>query len=1280
MTGRGSGSTANDRQGQQGQGNNNNSNDIRLTTSPTQFTPTGQIPASPTLPVVVTPPAPSASTSTPAGSSSSYNYYPRDRSDLALPRKSTSTSGRSSIASQEDTVGPMPHFTRGRDPAPGRTSESSSRSVSRSNFSVQLSEHTRSVHTDEPEDPSDMFQIDHSQLVPQIADLPRGEHIVHHHNGVDESHPAVPRDGRQYVEDLDLIDMSDGLETVSTNPNGSRQRTILRYIFSLLSMIYYMLISGGVKTGKVKHTQLEGDFERAKLKENKHSVWSIMARTHPDPEDLKQFIEDEKWYRWRRHVLKTHRLKIGKQAKEVKSHRNSIASESGMFWNRKKNNGPSEYTRSSSAPLFKTGFSMGTRSSSFGTPPSTPSSPTPSSSTVQPHLYLHEWQKEISRKDTSIDKVLHLLDAPNHSLDDRARIIRDGILAELDRWYKVDEEGNKRLLELYAKEIIMERGPDGETILHYALINRRALMLQYLLGYGKYAKEEDRFPYLSCLINKVYEGAVYWGQHVCHIAVVSYGDNITMLKRLVERGADVHKARARGIFFQEEGGDFYMGETVLAFAAVMGHQRIVNYLIRELLYDPNVTDSRGNTVLHVLAWHGYYSNHREWHSNPKKSKTPPVKIVKGKIYDQLASGGDAIFDNPRMPADALSDDARVEFENEFMDDDVKAYFEAEKQKALQPHVDQTQPQRQPQYTDSTKELNLTPEQSKLIHECRSADDTLANDAKLTPLIVAASKGKASMVQALLDYKMEPMWTYGSIRKTRLNLGELDTFREEATMNHEKGALEIAVRNNDSDIVSLPVFQRLLECKWSLYGERVALWRFFNQLTYLIVFTIALALLPNDASYYGTDTQNRSRLDYGKAFGRLFITGNSIDENNNYVYDQDVKQFFRFFLEITLVIWSVFNFVRECNEVRAAGIRRYFTGFGWFENILQWVDIVLFFMGFGFRFAVWNFAETVTWGLYAIMAWASLLNSASISSTFGCLTVILWRIITLDVVNFGIILTVFLFGFGSALWLEMAPFADFVYNSQNDGVDITQPPNVGYTEWRRLIPGALVWWIRLFLGQGANFDDYRNSGSAFTLVLFLSFALLINILLVNVFIAMINQTFSKIIGESERQWRLMWANTIMEMDEKINSRDAKSRKKDSKRPYPITRIGIPNIATVFKPAGWLAQKEDSVAAQAKKLFKWFGGRSNGQDSNGGSQSQSAQGQTKEIYYNFEFLLEYRTGSDLPLHVTASLDYDSPLSVAHSFESFQNSTGWSTAVGGWASQGISSTPRKIKTRRA
>ncbi|KAJ3277384.1 hypothetical protein HDU76_010401, partial [Blyttiomyces sp. JEL0837] len=82
----------------------------------------------------------------------------------------------------------------------------------------------------------------------------------------------------------------------------------------------------------------------------------------------------------------------------------------------------------------------------------------------------YEWQKEIERTEISIYKLYLLLDAHDDVLDNRGKKIRDGIVAELKRWFEMDEVVNNERLEVYAKEIISERGPNGETILHYALM------------------------------------------------------------------------------------------------------------------------------------------------------------------------------------------------------------------------------------------------------------------------------------------------------------------------------------------------------------------------------------------------------------------------------------------------------------------------------------------------------------------------------------------------------------------------------------------------------------------------------------------------------------------------------------------------------------------------------------------------------------------------------------------------------------------------------------------
>ncbi|XP_052789799.1 transient receptor potential cation channel subfamily V member 6-like isoform X9 [Mya arenaria] len=158
---------------------------------------------------------------------------------------------------------------------------------------------------------------------------------------------------------------------------------------------------------------------------------------------------------------------------------------------------------------------------------------------------------------------------------------------------------------------IEERGTVGETILHLCLLNSSIihanLAKRLLLHFPK-------------LINDIYLGEEYYGENTLHMAIVI--EDPCMVKYLLDKGADYHQ-RCCGAFFtpfdQKDSrtdsvdhewvdvcaktnyeGHVYFGEYPLSFAACLGQEECVRLLIAKGA-NPNLQDSNGNTVMHMLV-------------------------------------------------------------------------------------------------------------------------------------------------------------------------------------------------------------------------------------------------------------------------------------------------------------------------------------------------------------------------------------------------------------------------------------------------------------------------------------------------------------------------------------------------------------------------------------------------------------------------------------------------------------------------------------------------------
>ncbi|XP_056300405.1 transient receptor potential cation channel subfamily V member 1 isoform X2 [Pseudoliparis swirei] len=112
-------------------------------------------------------------------------------------------------------------------------------------------------------------------------------------------------------------------------------------------------------------------------------------------------------------------------------------------------------------------------------------------------------------------------------------------------------------------------------------------------------------------VNAAYTNSYYKGQTALHIAIERR--NISYVKLLVSKGADVH-AKACGVFFQpHDGPNFYFGELPLSLAACTNQPTVVDFLMENEYQraTAQMADSQGNTVLHALVMVADYSKDKD---------------------------------------------------------------------------------------------------------------------------------------------------------------------------------------------------------------------------------------------------------------------------------------------------------------------------------------------------------------------------------------------------------------------------------------------------------------------------------------------------------------------------------------------------------------------------------------------------------------------------------------------------------------------------------------------
>ncbi|CAF1032280.1 unnamed protein product [Rotaria sp. Silwood1] len=385
-------------------------------------------------------------------------------------------------------------------------------------------------------------------------------------------------------------------------------------------------------------------------------------------------------------------------------------------------------------------------------------------------------------------------------------------------------------------------------------------------------------------------------------------------------------------------------------------------------------------------------------------------------------------------------------------------------------------------------VNRIVENSTLVKQPVNLWNRLNND-NLTPLTLAADIGRSETLSWLLDERKKIQWSFGNVSCLLHPLDQLDVDIQEQNKKHSLCVLEIMIKNNDSKLVN-PIIISLIDKKWSYFAYRILIRRFFFTFIYLLIF-LATTILEQTRTEMMIDINNKTRTTYNK--------------------DSNMPCRIAYIIGYIIVIsGALFKGACEIKDIYDLGWENYVhsTGPVFLEHLLSCsfslcILIVQFLRLFKIPY------ENVIHAFACFLGWLYMFFFIMPFEFTGPLVIMIYKILFNDVLRFCIIYLIFLAGFSQSY---------FVLFNRNG------------------LQGYLLSIKQCFLGLIEDFnleyfiEEQHLCIGTFLLVLYV---VIITILLLNLLIAMMDDTYTDVKRSATQLWHLERARIVLDIESEIS---------------------------------------------------------------------------------------------------------------------------------------------------
>ncbi|XP_050413383.1 transient receptor potential cation channel subfamily V member 6 [Patella vulgata] len=369
------------------------------------------------------------------------------------------------------------------------------------------------------------------------------------------------------------------------------------------------------------------------------------------------------------------------------------------------------------------------------------------------------------------------------------------------------------------------------------------------------------------------------------------------------------------------------------------------------------------------------------------------------------------------------------------------------------------------------------------HHKKKAKTEIQNKANLTPLTLASKLGRHQIFLEMLELNSIDMWKYSNITCSMYPIQALDSIGPYGRANWNSALMIIVDGKTDEhlDMLQGGVMRQLLDEKWKTFARSRFLLRLLIAFIHLALISVAIYTRPSRMSL-------------------LIISGS--------------KDIVRVVAEIFTCILCIASIAVEVKEIGALGVSSFFKNCKHaVDQTIYLISCLLILFCVPFRVFKLHDVEDTLLTIAVPGAFFYLLFFARGMRTTGPFVTMVYQMCTQDLIRFGIVYLIFLLGFTQGFY--------FLFRDVN--ADSTEVLKFS-TPWETVL-NLFQMTLGEFKYETFNYARYVG----LTKFIFTLFMILVPILLLNMLIAMMGNTYHNINTKSEKEWRRQWAKIVVVLE-------------------------------------------------------------------------------------------------------------------------------------------------------